>query len=237
MTDGPVLEIAGVIKAYAGLRPLRIRSLLVRRGERVAILGLDAAAAELVVNLVTGAALPDEGTITILGQRTSDIADGDAWLATLDRFGIVSDRAVLMDGFTLAQNLAMPFTLDLDPVPDGVSARVRALAAECGMEGESAVWLERPAGEAPPDIRLRAHLARGVALGPSLLLLEHPTARVPEAARASLADDIARVADARTLAALVMTQDKPFAARVAQRTLTLDGATGDLAPSRTRWPW
>jgi putative ABC transport system ATP-binding protein len=237
MTDTPVLDIAGVVKAYAGLRPLRLKALRIERAERVAILGLDAAAAELVVNLVTGAALPDQGIIRVLGEATSDIADGDAWLATLDRFGILSDRAVMMDSLTLRQNLAMPFTLDIDPVPDDVSARVTALASECGIAGEQSVWLDRAAAEAPPEIRARAHLGRGVALEPSLLLLEHPTATVPEAARAALADDIGRVADARRLAALVMTQDRPFAARVAHRTLTLDGASGELAPSKRRWLW
>jgi ABC-type transporter Mla maintaining outer membrane lipid asymmetry ATPase subunit MlaF len=234
-----VLEISGVTKAYAGLRPLRIRSLRMAVAERVAIVGLDAGAAEVLVNLVTGAGLPDAGVVRVLGQQTAEITDGDAWLATLDRFGIVSDRAVMLEGATLAQNLAMPFTLEIEPVPADVRERVNALARDCGIAGDRAGWLDRPAGEAPPEVRLRAHLARGVALEPSLLLLEHPTAAVPEPARAGLADDIVRVTDARRLAALVMTQDQPFAARVAHRTLTLNGATGELAPLRTskKWFW
>jgi len=238
MTAEQVLEISGVTKAYAGLRPLRIRSLRMAAGERVAIVGLDAAAAEVLVNLVTGAGLPDAGVVRVLGQPTAEIPDGDAWLSTLDRFGIVSERAVMLEGATLAQNLAMPFTLEIEPVPPDVRERVEALARECGIAGERAGWLDRPAGEAPPEVRLRGHLARGVALEPSLLLLEHPTASIPEPARAALADDIVRVTDARRLAALVMTQDQPFAARVAHRTLTLNGATGELAPMRTRrWLW
>ncbi len=233
-----VLEISGVTKAYAALRPLRIRSLRVAAAERVAIVGLDAAAAELLVNLVTGAGLPDAGSVRVLGQSTAEITNGDAWLATLDRFGIVSDRAVMLEGATLGQNLAMPFTLEIDPVPPDVRARVNALAADCGISAERAGWLDRPAGEAPPEVRVRGHLARAVALGPSLLVLEHPTATIPEPARAALADDLVRVTDARRLAALVLTQDQPFAARVAHRTLTLNGATGELAPSRTRrWLW
>ena len=49
----PVLEITGVRKHYAGLRPLRMKDLRVAAGERVAISGLDAAAAELFINLIT----------------------------------------------------------------------------------------------------------------------------------------------------------------------------------------
>jgi ABC-type iron transport system FetAB ATPase subunit len=82
---------------------------------------------------------------------------------------------------------------------------------------------------------MRGHLARGVSLGPSLLLIEHPTAAIPEPSRAALADDIVRVADARRTASLIITLDQPFAMRVAHRTLTLNGATGVLTPLRTRW--
>jgi ABC-type transporter Mla maintaining outer membrane lipid asymmetry ATPase subunit MlaF len=237
MSDAPatILEIAGLRKAYSGLRPLRLRRLSIASAERVAVLGLDAPAAELLVNLVTGAALPDEGFISVLGQSTADIADGDAWLAALDRFGIVSERAVMLEGATLGQNLAMPFTLEIDPVPPDVRTRVARLAEDCGMAGEHAVWLDRPAGDAPPPVRLRAQLARAVALQPSLLLMEHPTSSIPGPARAALAVDTSRLCDARGLAVLVMTQDEPFAMRVAHRTLRLNGATGDLAPLRTKW--
>jgi ABC-type transporter Mla maintaining outer membrane lipid asymmetry ATPase subunit MlaF len=231
----PVVEIANVTKAYAGLRPLRLRSLSIVAAERVAVVGLDAAAAELLVHLVTGVALPDEGVIRVLGQSTADIVTGDAWLASLDRFGIVSERAVMIEGATLAQNLALPFSLDIDPLRADVRARVCAIAEECGLSGDAGVWLDRPAGDAPPEVRMRGHLARGVALGPSLLLVEHPTATIPAPARAALADDIVRVTAARRIASLIITLDQPFARRVAHRTLTLNGATGELAPLRKRW--
>lgn len=231
----PIVEIANVTKAYAGLRPLRLRWLSIAPAERVVVLGLDAAAAELLVNLVTGVALPDAGVIRVQGQPTADIATGEAWLASLDRFGIVSDRAVMMEGATLAQNLALPFSLEIDPLPADLRARVSAIADECGLSGDAGVWLDRPAGDAPPEVRMRGHLARGIALGPSVLLVEHPTAAIPESARAALADDIIRVTDARRIASLIITTDQSFARRVAHRTLTLNGTTGELAPLRTRW--
>jgi ABC-type transporter Mla maintaining outer membrane lipid asymmetry ATPase subunit MlaF len=232
MSPPPVLEIRDLAKAYGGLRPLRIRHLVVAAGERVAVRGIDAPAAELLVNLVTGASLADQGDVRIDGRSTAEIADGDAWLASLDRFGLVSSRAVLLDGATLAQNLAMPFTLDIDPVPGDVRERVMALAIECGL-GET--WLDRPAGDLPPDLRVRAHLGRAVALGPRLLVVEHPTAEVPPAARGALAADLARVAEIRRLAALIVTMDDAFAAAAAHRALQLDPATGHVKPVKKGW--
>jgi ABC-type lipoprotein export system ATPase subunit len=228
----PVLHISRVRKKYQGLRPLRIEAFTVGEGERVTIAGLDGAAAELVVNLITGAALPDEGEVTVAGRRTSDISSGDEWLASLDRFGIVSPRAVMVEGYTLEQNLAMPFTLDVDPVTPDVAAQVRALAAECGID---AALLAMRAGDAPPPVRGRLHLARAVALGPSLLLVEHPTADVPAPDRIPLARDMARVCDRRRLPAVVMTNDDDFARAAAPRNLKLEGATGELKPVKRGW--
>ena len=55
-----VLRLSGVIKDYRGLRPLRIAALSVAAGEHVALVGVDQVAAEVFINLVTGATLPAE---------------------------------------------------------------------------------------------------------------------------------------------------------------------------------
>lgn len=232
MTAAPAIEIVGVTKSYAALRPLRIASLTVAAGERVALGGLDAGGAELLVNLVTGASLPDAGEVRVFGRRTADIPDGDEWLASLDRFGIVSERGVLLEGATVIQNLALPFALQIDPIPEPTVRDVRALAGECGIE---TVWMERQTGEVPPAVRARVHLARALALAPQVLLLEHPTAALPEAERAAFGSVVARVCDARGLTALAVTLDTAFAAAAAHRTLTLQPATGQLVAARRSW--
>jgi len=233
MTAGPVLEMRGVSKGYSGLRPLRIAELTIGAGERVSVGGIDAGAGELFVNLVTGASVPDAGDIRVFGQRTADIPDGDAWLDLLERFGIVSPRAVLLEGSTLQQNLAMPFTLEIDPVPEAVAARVADLAIESSID--PARWLGERAGDLPADIRVLAHLARALALNPDFLVIEHPTADVAPAARDGLARAIAQACDKRRVAALILTNDEAFAKVVAPRNLKLDGATGRLRPVKRGW--
>jgi ABC-type lipoprotein export system ATPase subunit len=228
----PLLDMAGVSRNYQALRPLRIANLAVAAGECVSIAGLDGPAAELLVNLITGATLPDEGEVRVFGRRTADISSGDDWLASLDRFGIVSERAVMLEGATLQQNLALPFTLEIEPVPAETAARVQRLAAECGIAVEQ---LPHRTGDLPPEIRVRAHVARAVALDPALLLVEHPTAQVPEPARAQLAADVRRLSESRGLTTLVLTNDDPFATIVAPRNLKLHGATGELKALRRGW--
>jgi putative ABC transport system ATP-binding protein len=226
-----VLRIVNVRKAYAGLRPLRVNDLAVGTGERVALSGLDAGAAEVLVNLVTGASLPDEGEVLVLDRSTASIADGDAWLAWLDRFGIVTPRAVLLDAATLLQNLAMPITLDIEPVQPDVAARVAALARDAGIDEQ---WLDRPIAALDAAIQIRAHLVRAVTLDPSLLILEHPTARLAPGEGQAFGDVVARVAAGRGLATLMISEDEPFSIAAATRRLALNAATGDLKPPRKR---
>jgi thiamine transport system ATP-binding protein len=231
--NGAVVEILGLSKHYSGLRPLRIRELSIAAGERVSIGGLEAGAGELLVNLVTGASVPDQGEVRVFGQRTAEIANGDAWLDLLERFGIVSPRGVLLEGSTLLQNLAMPLTLAIDPVSDDVATRVQALAKESGIDGDR--WLPVRAGDLPADVRVLAHLARALATDPDFIVIEHPTAEVAADARAALAAAVARACDARGVATLILTNDEAFAKAVAPRNLRLDGATGQLKPLKKGW--
>src|SRR5262245_55338547 len=133
MTAGPLIDMAGVTKAYGGLRPLRVKRLQIARGDRVALAGLDARAAETLVNLITGASVPDEGVVLVAGHDTRGIATDTEWLSSLDRFGIVTHRAVLIGKLPIEQNLALPLTLAIDPMSDQTRAAVSALADRVGL--------------------------------------------------------------------------------------------------------
>ena len=224
-----LVELERVTKDYRGLRPLRIETFALQPRERVAISGLDVVAAEVLVNLITAAILPDAGDVRVAGESTRAITTEEAWLASLDRFGIVTERALLLEGSSLLQNIALPLTVEIDPVPDAVGDKVRLLAREVGLEE---TWLDRHAANLPAAIRIRVHLARALAQVPQVLLLEHPTAALERDGVERLAKDVRRVAAARQLALLVISQDAAFISSVAERRLILNPATGALTPKR-----
>jgi phospholipid/cholesterol/gamma-HCH transport system ATP-binding protein len=229
-----VIEVRGLVKDYHGLRPLRVASLDIRAGERVSISGLDAMAAEVFVNLLNGATVPDAGEIRMFGRLTTAIENEAEWFALLDRLGIVTLRAALLGAATARQNLALPFTLEIDNLPAELQARTGTLAQELGID---APWLDRPLAAAPAHVAVRVHVGRALALDPAVLLLEHPTASIERRDVPALAVNVRDAAVARNLSVLALTEDDEFAGTIAQRTLKLQGGTGALVDRRgwRRW--
>lgn len=222
----PVLEVSRLVKDYRGLRPLRIERLSVAPAEQVAIIGMDQPAAETFINLITGASLPDQGAIRAFGRTTSELEDSAAWLAFVDRFGLLTDRAVLLEPLTVLQNLALPFSLDLEPVPDDVRSRAAALARDVGVE--DALWNNKII-DLEGAVRARVRLGRALALDPEILVLEHPTAAIEPESRSGFARDVRALADRRRIATLTLTMDAGFAQLVASRVFTLNASTGRLS--------
>jgi ABC-type transporter Mla maintaining outer membrane lipid asymmetry ATPase subunit MlaF len=191
------------------------------------LVGFDRPAAEIFVNLVTGAALPDHGEVISLGRPTREIADSDDWLSFVERFGIVSDRIVLLEGMTVTQNLAISFGLELDAIPPHVLSRVSILARDVGID---AAVMGTPMSDAAPLLRSRVYLARALALDPSVVLVEHPTARLAPGEATEFAAVVKSVAEKRPLTIIGLLMDEKFAKASGGRLLYWQPATGDVRP-------
>lgn len=228
-----LVRLRGITKDYRSLRPLRIAELDVTRGRSLALVGFDQMMAEVFVDLITGAILPDNGEVIAFGQPTSAIPDPNGWLATLDQFGLLTDRAVLVEQFTVEQNLALPLSITVEEMSPDVRARVADLATEVGLGTE----LQRQAGVLGAAARARIRLGRAIALAPKVLVAEHPNATLSADDAATFAADIARIVEARAIASLVLTADHAFARAVAKDVLVLEPATGALKPASgwRRW--
>ena len=229
-----VIELRGVSKDYRGLRPLRIERLEISEGQAVAILGFDQTTAEVLVSLITGAITPDAGEVIVFGQSTRDIVDAEAWLGGLDQFGILSERAVLLDQLTAEQNLAVPFSLELDDMAEDLRSWVRHLADEVGLDDHELKARVATLGAAA---RQRVRLGRALALRPRVLLAEHPNASLNPESLPEFAADLSAVVSARALTSLVLTADRTFAGAVASTVLELNPATGELKPSAGWRKW
>lgn len=227
----PLFAFTDVEKPYGGPAPLRISHLSFAAGDRVVLAGLDELAAEMFMHVLTGAALPERGRIEVFGQSTHDIATDTQWLASLDRFGLVSNRAVLLDQSTIAQNLALPLTLSIDPMADDVRATVERMASDVGL---APARLDALAGTTTPEERMRMHLARAIALAPDVLLLEHPTSSLGDGA-AAFGASLRALADARGLSWLAISNDAAFQRTSGGQVLHLNPSTGAMRPAGGSW--
>jgi ABC-type transporter Mla maintaining outer membrane lipid asymmetry ATPase subunit MlaF len=233
-TSEPLVRLRQVTKDYHGLRPLRVEALELHEGHALALLGFDHVMAEILVDLITGAIVPDSGEVSIFGRPTTSIVDRAAWFQTLDQFGLLTERAVLVEQLTVEQNLAIPLSLALDDLPPDVRARVASLATEIGFTSSD---LSKPAGGLAPTERLRVRLGRALAMGPKVLLAEHPNATLAQDEATRFGADLRRIIQDRGLAVLVLTADQDFARTAADEVLVLEPATGALKPASgwRRW--
>jgi ABC-type transporter Mla maintaining outer membrane lipid asymmetry ATPase subunit MlaF len=220
-----IIEFRGVDKALGESFPLRINEFTLRENERAVLRGLPGVMGEAFMNLIIGALLPDQGDVIVFGRNTREIRTDTEWLKSLDRFGLVSDRAVLLDQSTVAQNLALPMTLAIDPIPADVRAMVEALADEVGVP---AAVLDQPLGPAVGEsrvLRTQIHLARALAHNPAVLLLEHPTVTHGPLGHVFGAK-LRSIADARNLSVMAVSDDDRFARESGAERLSVerDGA-------------
>jgi lipoprotein-releasing system ATP-binding protein len=225
----PLIAVENVVKAYDRPAPLRVTRLIVGPGDRLALGGFDAGAAETFIHLVTGAALADEGEVVVAGANTRAIATDTAWLDSLDRFGIVTERAVMIDKLPVDANLALPLTLSIDPIPDDIRRVVESLASEAELAADR---LRQPVSTLSPDERLRLHFARALAPNPQLLLFEHPTRSIDRVAARAFGRTVNRVTRARGLAFVALTADDAFARASGAGRFRLDPPTGRLSRRR-----
>ena len=232
----PVVEIHGLVKNYQAMRPLRLATFELRQGEMVAVAGIDKGGAELLVNLINGAILPDEGEVRIFGRPTTSIADETEWFATLDRLGIVTERAVLLDGATVEQNLALPFTLELDAIPEDIRSRTASLGERLGLDTAT---LAQPAAAAGSATRMRIHLGRAIAHDPDVLLLEHPSVSLARDEVPAFARTLVDVSQGRPApsAVLLLTEDAELVRAAGARYYRLQPATGALVATDRQSGW
>lgn len=223
----PLVHLRAVTKDYRSLRPLRIRDLAVHQGESVALVGLDDAMAGVLVDLLTAGSVPDTGDVIVFGEPTTAITTREAWLSMLDRFGLISERGLLLDTLTAEQNLAMPISLVIESMSDELRRSVRRLADEVRLPADQ---LATPFGQLPAASKLRVRLGRALALEPQMLLSEHPNAGLGSEEARTFARDVVSIARRRNMATLTCTADKSFAHEIAERVLTLRPATGELTP-------
>ena len=182
----PMLELEGVSKRFGALPVTDGVSLRVPEGEALGIVGPNGAGKSTLFNLVTGTVAADAGAIRIAGRDvTREPAARRCVLGVGRSFQIPRPFA----GLTVYENLAVAAAFGRGRAErDGVGDCARVLE-RCGLLGRA----NRPAGSLSLLERKRLELARALATGPRLLLLDEIAGGLTEGECGALVETIRAV--------------------------------------------
>ena len=218
MADAAI-RLDGVSKAFGTHQVLRDVSLSVPPGQACCILGRSGTGKSVTLKHVIGLIRPDAGRVFV---QDEDITGLDArGLSRVRRgMGFLFQNAALFDSITVGENVAFPLRRHTRLRDDEIRHRVRRKLAEVGLDDASA---KMPA-ELSGGMRKRAGLARAMALDPSILLVDEPSAGLDPITSQEI-DDLLLARRRAGTTLLVVTHNIPSARALGDRLIVLhDGA-------------
>jgi ribose transport system ATP-binding protein len=216
-----LLKLEGIRKQFPGVIALRDVDFAARAGEVHALLGENGAGKSTLMGVAAGEIVPDAGTIT-LGDETTDKLSPET--ARQHGLAIVHQHPALLPDLTVAENMEIAIPAE----------RAKQLDPE---------WMRKELDRVGCDVKLNARLeeigvanralmelAKALALGPRILILDEPTAALG-------ADMVERVfaavreAAARDAAVIYISHRLPEIRQIADRvTVMRDGAIQATEP-------
>jgi branched-chain amino acid transport system ATP-binding protein len=226
----PVLVADRVTKRFGGLVAVSDVTFDVPARSIVSLIGPNGAGKTTLFNMLTGLVRPTSGRITLDGR-----------VITRARPDVITARGVartfqnirLFGGMTSVENVMIgrharmrAGILGAVLRPPWVGAEERAARERArellGYVGVRPADFDRMAAQLPYGDQRRVEIARALATGPSLLLLDEPTAGMNPNESALLAAFIRRLRDDMDLAILLIEHDMKVVMDVSERVTVLD---------------
>lgn len=222
--DAPVLQARGLHRFYrrgdGEVAALKDVSLVLERGDMVAIVGPSGSGKSTLLNLLAGLDDPDGGSVWVHGQRLSHRTPAVQARMRGAGIGVLTQSSGLLEHLSVLANVELASSLRragrrrASPIGEATLTPGELLAG-LGIESRASA---RPSTLSGGETA-RANLAVALTGGPTLLLADEPTAEVSTAEETALLDLLAYVRPADG-AALLVTHSAAVA-RAADRVLEL----------------
>jgi branched-chain amino acid transport system ATP-binding protein len=232
VTVAPLLELSGVSKSFGGLDVISGLDLAVEEGEVVSLIGPNGAGKTTVFNLITGVYRPDAGSIRLDDRELVGLAPhrvADAGIArTFQTLRLFLNMSVQenVTAATYGRTRARLWQSVLrTPRMRREEREVRELADDVfGFFGERLAGYRRhqPAYSLSYANRRRLEIARAMATGPRVLLLDEPAAGMNPRETSEVTELVARLRDERGLTILVIEHDMHVVEGISNRVVALD---------------
>jgi len=210
----PLLVVDSVTMLFAGLKAVDDASLEVYPGEILGLIGPNGAGKTTLLNMISGLYTCTSGSITLAGRQIAHLPSHE-----IARLGVgrTFQNTHLFRELTVRENVETAARVAQQYRPS-VYRPTDELLAQFGLEEVS----RRRAGTLPYGVQRQVEIARAVALGPDLLLLDEPAAGANEVESGHLIDSIRRIRDVEKCAILLIDHDLPFVLNLCERLYVLD---------------
>jgi len=179
---------------------LRDVSFSVPRGSMRIVLGASGTGKSVMLKLVLGLLRPDEGRITVNGQRVDTMPEEDLLRLRAD-MGMSFQEIALFDSLTVAENVGYRLFEETDMSVDDARRRVEEVLGFIGMSE----YIDRMPSELSGGQRRRVAIARAMASKPSLLLFDDPTTGLDPIIANTVDDEIVKLRDLEHVTAMLVT--------------------------------
>lgn len=214
--EGPAVRLDGVTKAFGQRRVLDNVSFAVPAGCGFVILGRSGTGKSVTLRHIIGLVRPDSGRVFVGGDEISALSGQD--LSRVRRkIGFLFQNAALFDSISVGENVAFPLRRHTDlPEPEIVS-RAKAKLDAVGLGAE----FDKMPGALSGGMRKRAGLARALALDPSVLLVDEPSAGLDPITADEIDDLLLGLKQRGGVTLIVVTHNIPSARRLGDRLVML----------------
>ena len=214
------VSIRGLTKAFGTLEILRGVDLDVHQAENVVVLGRSGTGKSVLIKILVGLLLPDQGTVNVLGEDIRRLKRPQLD-ALRRRVGFSFQNSALYDSMTVTQNLEFPLRMNTK----GLGAAEVRTRVEDALE---AVGLAGSRSQMPAELsggqRKRIGIARALILRPELMLYDEPTAGLDPVTSGEMNDLINKVQRDYHTASIIITHDLTCAKVTGHRVaMLLDG--------------
>lgn len=212
-----ILHVQDLTKVYSDTRnkvathALNGMSLDVYQSEFISIMGPSGSGKTTLLNILAGLDRPTSGGLWLQGQDMTTLKASELALFRRRNLGFVFQDFNLLDTLTLAENVALPLSLDsqrTNNIPQRVSEILRFLGI--------ADQMQRYPYEVSGGQQQRAAVARAIVHRPRLLLADEPTGNLDSASARSLLELFQQLNTEQQATILLVTHD-PFSASYSQR--------------------
>jgi len=216
-TAKPAVAVNGLKKSFGEQRVLDGITFQLTPGEVTCVLGRSGTGKSVLLKLLIGLEKPDAGSIQLDGQ---DITQ--APLPELNearkKVGFLFQQAALYDSMSIEENVAFPLRRHQKLAEKELSDKVHQLLGSVGMDRD----IQKMPSEISGGMKKRVGLARALALEPSILMFDEPTAGLDPITAAEIAQLIIDLRDQRQITCIVVTHDLHTVRAVSSRVMVLD---------------